>query len=517
MNGRSGETAHRARVRIFRFDPAQDREGRYDILEVPLDKGTVVLDTLRYIYENLDGTLAFEHGCRYGRCGLCAVKMNGEPRLACQTMAEPEMLIEPLENFPVVRDLVVDRSETSEALQRIHPVLHRAPGSVRVPETLPPSRFEIFKEVSRCIGCLTCHSSCPSLSLNRYQFSGPSVLVELSRYAFDPRDRMPRVSLAQSAGLFNCFECGKCEEVCPQRISIEARALASLRSLALKNNAVPPELAEILETLKELGRPFRPSPSHSIGRGKSSSDAAPGLSRVGLFVGCTFGGDPRLQGTAEKFQLILHKLGWQGERVADEVCCGMPWMQMGEIGQADAMVEKNVLALENTGIEGVIALCPGCGLVMKKEWPASFARRRGRNPKFRVWDITEFLSPLISHISKGMERIPLKVAFHDPCHLKRGQGISEAPRDILRSLPGLEIREAAGPRCCGGGGMVRSTNRKLAQAASVSRIEEFASLQVDGVVTTCPTCLLQLSLGIRSSRTAGVRAFHLLDLLEPMV
>jgi fumarate reductase (CoM/CoB) subunit B len=506
----------RAQVKLFRCDPSQDFRPRYDYFEVPLEKGAVVLDVLRYIYENLDGTLAFEHGCRYGRCGLCAMKLNGEPRLACQTMAEPQMVIEPLSNFPIVKDLVVDRREMEERLKHIQPFLQRQPCQAQGPEILPAPRFETFRSVSRCIGCLSCLSSCPSFTLNRYAFGGPLVLVELARYAFDQRDTMDRIPLAHAAGLFNCFECGKCQEVCPQQIPIGERALQQLRSLALERKAVPPVVTEALENLITRGRPFRSAvPAFIEKMAVSGGKKEVEHERVGLFLGCTFAGDPRLKGIIEKTLEVLNKLQVDAAISTEEVCCGLPWVEMGQGDAASQLVKKNVHSLENEGFNCVVALCPGCGMVMKKEWPVIFTRLRGRPPRFRVEDFSEYLAGLLPRAPAGMKSLSLRVSFHDPCHLGRGQGIYSAPRQVLKSLPGVEVREMAeGARCCGGGGMVRSTNWKLAQAAAEWRVEDFKALQVDGVITTCPTCLLQISGALRFSGDKRIKVLHLVDLLH---
>jgi len=515
-------SADRAQVRIFRYDPMQDREPRYDFFEVPLEKGNVILDVLNFVYENLDGTLAFEHGCRYGRCGLCAVKVNGRPVLACQTLAGPAMVIEPLDNFPIIRDLVVDRKEVDDRVKQIQPFLQRNPGQVSLPEILLPARFETFREVSRCTGCLACHSSCPSYSLNPYTFSGPSVLVDLTRYALDPRDVLDRVPLAYSAGLFNCFQCGKCQEVCTQHIPVGERVLERLRSMAVSRKVVPPAVLEVSENLLATGRPFStigggPTTSLSARDSRDEGDGDMRGERIGLFVGCTINADPRLQKIGAKILEVLRRSGNQVavEIPAEQVCCGLPWVQMGERGQAKTLVEKNVLLFEEKGIHHVVALCPGCAMVMKNEWPKMFTSLQNRAPMFRVSDLSEFLLATFPAETGGMKPLNMAVTFHDPCHLGRGQGIYSAPREVLHRLPGVELREMPGAdQCCGGGGMVRATNWKLAQSAAIRRIEGLQDLKVGGIVTTCPTCLLQLSMAVKSSRLKGIKALHLVDLLH---
>jgi fumarate reductase (CoM/CoB) subunit B len=505
-------------VRIFRYDPSHDQEPRYDIFEVPLEKGMVVLDVLKYVYENLDGSLAFEYGCRYGRCGLCAVKVNGNPRLACQTLAEPMMGIEPLDNFPIVRDLVVDRQDVEERAKQTQPFLQRNPDQARVPEVLEAHRFETVKVVSRCIGCMACHSSCPSFSLNRYTFGGPSVLVTVARYAFDPRDAMDRVPLVHSAGLFNCFACGKCEEICPQHIPV-TEVVERMRSMAISKEVVPAALAKVSRTLLTTGHAFEPmrsGPATFLEKLVPAEDEEPSEERVGLFIGCTINADPRLQRIGEKTLEILRNKRIMGVEIPKEqVCCGLPLIEIGERDRIKDLVERNVSLFEQRNINHMVVLCPGCAMVMRNEWPRIVAGLKGRKPRFRVSDLSEYLAAMVSGLRKRMKPLNVKVAFHDPCHLYRGQGIHSAPREILSELPGVEFQEMSEPdRCCGGGGMVWATNSELALSSAIGKIETLRDLGVDAIVTSCPTCLRQLSIAMKRAGLKGVQALHLVDLIH---
>ncbi len=99
-----------ARVTIFRFDPTVDKEARYETYRVPPEgwKDLMVLDTIRYIYENLDGGLSFRESCRFKTvCNACVVRVNNKQVMSCETPATREMLIEPAASFPLIKDLVV--------------------------------------------------------------------------------------------------------------------------------------------------------------------------------------------------------------------------------------------------------------------------------------------------------------------------------------------------------------------------------------------------------------------------
>ncbi len=100
-----------ATARVFRFDPAADKKPRYQRYTNLPYIGRSVLDVLRYIYEEYDQSLAFRRLCTKGYCGGCAMRVNGEPILACQKLASQEMVIEPHPKFKVIKDLVVDFDE----------------------------------------------------------------------------------------------------------------------------------------------------------------------------------------------------------------------------------------------------------------------------------------------------------------------------------------------------------------------------------------------------------------------
>lgn len=105
-----------ATVKIFRFDPTIDKEPRYDLYQVPEEgwNGLKIVDTLRYIYENIDGSLSFREPCRQRLCGACNIMVNQKPALACNALSEKEMIIEPLPKYAVIKDLVIDLKERTK-------------------------------------------------------------------------------------------------------------------------------------------------------------------------------------------------------------------------------------------------------------------------------------------------------------------------------------------------------------------------------------------------------------------
>lgn len=102
--------ANNITVTVKRYDPAKDKEPYYQDYKVPIEKGATVLSVLRYIYENLDHSLAFYYSCRIGKCAGCHVSVNGKTRLACNAIVDDDVTVEPQAGYKVLRDLVVDKT-----------------------------------------------------------------------------------------------------------------------------------------------------------------------------------------------------------------------------------------------------------------------------------------------------------------------------------------------------------------------------------------------------------------------
>jgi succinate dehydrogenase/fumarate reductase iron-sulfur protein len=194
-------------ISIRRFDPETDPEPRWVDYTVPRDEHTTVAEALAYVYENLDPTLAFRSGCRFGACGLCAVELNGQPRMACFARIKDGMKIAPLAGMPVLRDLVIDRSAFFEGLRRLEIFIPeqgepREPRILRVPE--------LHARLSACVECLACNSTCPSYDFRKDPLAGPYAMVKLAQLHLDPRNTVDRRRQAQELGISRCAACRSC-------------------------------------------------------------------------------------------------------------------------------------------------------------------------------------------------------------------------------------------------------------------------------------------------------------------
>src|SRR5213596_2289546 len=115
--------ANRITLEVTRYNPAHDEKPRPDTYEVPLRKEWVVLDALNYIKDHLDGSLSFRWSCRMGVCGSCGMMVNGVPKLTCAAFLKdyyPQPIrVEPLTNFPVIRDLIINLEDFLHKLKEL--------------------------------------------------------------------------------------------------------------------------------------------------------------------------------------------------------------------------------------------------------------------------------------------------------------------------------------------------------------------------------------------------------------
>ena len=239
----------RITLQLARYRPEEEDEPTFEEYEVPCHKEWVVLDGLNYIKDQLDGTLSYRWSCRMGICGSCGTTVNGEPKLTCATFltdyAPGPVRLEPMENFPVVRDLVVEMTDFMEKLTTIKPWIVRdeerplAEGEYRQ----TPEELSKYKQYSMCINCMLCYAACPVYGLDP-EFLGPAVIATAQRYNLDSRDegsgeRLDLLSLHE--GIWACTFVGECTKVCPkdvdpagaiQRYKLDA-ALMSLKRFVL--------------------------------------------------------------------------------------------------------------------------------------------------------------------------------------------------------------------------------------------------------------------------------------------
>jgi fumarate reductase iron-sulfur subunit len=218
--------ADRITLQVTRYRPEEEARPTVQEYEVPCRKEWVVLDGLNYVKDQIDGTLTFRWSCRMGICGSCGMNVNGQPKLTCATFladyAPGPVRVEPLPNFPVVRDLVVEISDFMRKLTEVKPWLVRkeekplSEGEHRQ----TPAQLDEYKQFSMCINCLLCYAACPVYGLDP-KFIGPAAIALAQRYNLDSRDQgaAERLEvLSEHEGIWGCTFVGECTRACPKHV-----------------------------------------------------------------------------------------------------------------------------------------------------------------------------------------------------------------------------------------------------------------------------------------------------------
>ena len=236
--------------------------------------------------------------------------------------------------------------------------------------------------------------------------------------------------------------------------------------------------------------------------------------RVGLLAGCVM---PLVQGpTMEAAVRVLQRNGCEVVAPPSQGCCGALNLHSGEGASARRMARRNVDAFLSAGVERVVVASAGCGSAMKEyghllKDDAEYSEKAKQLGDMAV-DITEFLASMPLEPPRG--RVGRRVTYQDACHLAHAQGISDAPRQLLESIPALELVEMEdASRCCGAAGIYTITQRSMSGRLLESKMSSVLATGAEVVATANPGCALQLEAGCRQAGS-DVRVCHVVDLLD---
>lgn len=214
-------------LRIARSNPDKDKETRFDEFKVSVEKWTTVLEAILDVKKHLDHSVAIRYSCRQATCGSCGMVINGRPRLACFTkiseLNSDVVTVEPMNNFPVIRDLAVrfDRLFKNHNKVKAYLINEESEITQNTKEFLQsPEDLEKFIQFSNCIKCGLCNSACPTMATDS-SFIGPQALAQAYRYVADSRDKGKNERLKiidESHGIWRCHFAGSCSQVCPKGV-----------------------------------------------------------------------------------------------------------------------------------------------------------------------------------------------------------------------------------------------------------------------------------------------------------
>ena len=390
-------------------------------------------------------------------------------------------------------------------------------------------------EMSRCVRCGACSALCPPFLEKREETFSARGRMALIKAVLD---RRLSVSDIFKDRLATCTGCLACEVSCPSRVPvteiIQAAKEQAVResglgiinavlSGVLKSDRALRSFAWLAPVVLHYGRrPFNktgkahfpPGPGntflHTVSKDillHAKKRAGTTRGRVAFFSGCA--ANYVQQYIAHASVSALLRLGFDVVVPGDQKCCGRPLLSLGDRRSAEELASRNSAVLAKAGADAIVTACASCGLTFKKEYP-KLLPSGVRSPV--VLDIHELLSEGL----EGRELAPFNtsVTYHDPCHLGRGQGLSETARNILRSIPGLSLIEMRNAdRCCGFGGVMRITHRELSTAIAEGKAKDIISTGAPVVATGCPGCRMQITDALRRAGS-DVEVLHTVQIVE---
>lgn len=209
-------------IKVIRFNP-DEKKSYTEEHEVPYDSNLTVLNALHYINSEKRAGISHRFSCGMGICGSCGAIVNGKPTLMCSTFCKDlkqPIVIAPLNNFPILKDLVVDTDKAMSKFRDAMPYTNITAPKENAQKKLFPKDMEKFKQQNNCIKCMLCYSACPVYGQNN-DFMGPAAIATADRYNKDKRDTLKNErlnTLTSKNGIYNCTAMGECSIVCPKNV-----------------------------------------------------------------------------------------------------------------------------------------------------------------------------------------------------------------------------------------------------------------------------------------------------------
>jgi heterodisulfide reductase subunit D len=322
-------------------------------------------------------------------------------------------------------------------------------------------------------------------------------------------------------GLYECSTCGQCHYVCPSYIdTVELwegirKSMVDAGCGPLQNHKALTSSVKAYDNPWMQPRSIRDKWAKRARKDKQLERVPKNLAKekaeVLYFVGCTASFDVNIKQVAVNTAKVLDAcevdFGILGVR---EKCCGSVLLRVGD-PEYTRLARENIEAFNQLGIRTLVTSCAGCYKTISQDYP------KVGEMNFEVLHMVQFIDRLIREGRIRFRReVPMKVTYHDPCHLGRASGIYEAPRRILKSVPGIEFveieRHHEHSRCCGAGGGLKAGFPDVQQKMSQARVRDAVATGATDFVTACPFCYQGLLVGI-TAEGAPIRMRDITEIL----
>jgi glycolate oxidase iron-sulfur subunit len=365
-------------------------------------------------------------------------------------------------------------------------------------------RFRLHMD--NCLGCMACMTACPS----GVQYDK---LIEDTRAQVERNIPRPAVDTFFRKLLFATFPyANRLRLIALPMLLYQRSGLQRLVRASGALRLLPKRMAAMESLLPRVpANVFRHLPAHVAATSAQRR-------RIGMLSGCVQ--QVFFQHVNEATARVLAAEGCEVFIPQSQPCCGALMVHSGLEEQAAHLARQMIAMFESADVDTIVINAAGCGSTMKeyghilRDDPVWASRAAAFSAKCK--DISEILCDLPAQAPR--HPLPMRVAYHDACHLRHAQAIYEQPRRLLSAIPGLEVVEVEeASLCCGSAGVYNLLNPEPASQLGDRKVEKLLATKAEAVISANPGCLLQLMSGLRRRGLQSMPTFHMVELLDASI
>jgi heterodisulfide reductase subunit D len=364
----------------------------------------------------------------------------------------------------------------------------------------------LAEEFDQCIKCGLCMATCPvckELLLEKYS---PRGKIQLARFY----DQGVLALSDHYRDIFaKCLLCGACSVTCPSGVDLN-KVFVNLREEIATNKGPHPLMGRVVQSLVE-NHNISDEDNEERGDWRDDIKNLPDhmyekeRAEVVYFVGCVASFFPMVQTIPQNLVRIMDAAHVDFTILGgEEWCCGFPLIGAGFPEKMREMMAHNLERVKALGAKTVIFSCPSCYRTWNEFYDTDLA----------LFHDTQFIEKMIRNGIIHLGEMNTTVTYHDPCDLGRNGGVYDAPRQVLKAIPGLTLVEMKNNRaqsvCCGGGGNVEMADSTLSGKVAQKKIEEIRQTGAKTVVTACQQCVRTIKARVRRQKAD----INVLDITE---